>query len=759
MAFGLTDDELISDDQTKTVSDGTKTYEYNRITVTLPGSTTTKDYWVRKGYTITVSSDKHHNLATDDQVVNAYRDDDWESSDADGLLSSLQLTNSDMGLTTLNGKNLQDISAGTFVGAVNSQAFSVSQGNDFYVYSEKNGSWVNRRVDGNGEVGKDYVEVTFDDTLHQYVYTDPASNEKRVIDTHDMYVITDGTSQKLVAFLVDGEVYTGTVYGKHNEILLTGKGEDNLYHSYWGAERNDPDALIGNSLTVGQYNETIDTIKDNITAIHEDDIKEMTLTEIENGGTLGLLTNGNLVPVTDENGMVHYVHPDGTTQESIPGAVTITSIGGEGGSGVDHDVKIKFSNTDTDGTEHSFTVNAGSKVTAENGTNGKLVSITINGEKYYIPEYSTSGETGGSGTGEATNVTIKGDDNITVNGPDGSNHFDVSLNDDITLGGENGKYVSVNGTTGTISATDNISAGSFSTGNITIDGTENGEHTGTINGLKNTEWGPDYQITSGQAATEDQLRAATAGLSEQITNNTQNISYLQNSVNKLDNRVDRVGAGAAALAALHPQDFDPDAKWDFAAGYGNYRGASATAIGAFYRPNEDVMISVGGAFGGGENMVNAGLSFKIGRGASNVTTSRVAMAKEIKNLREAVAAQDAQIRQLTALVQTLAGVKTEAAAETDFPDVPENHWAYEAVHELAQRGLVAGYPDGTFGGERALTRYEFAQIIYNALQKGASVDSRLVDEFAPELTYFRIDTVETDEQGQPTIQRVRANRR
>lgn len=334
----------------------------------------------------------------------------------------------------------------------------------------------------------------------------------------------------------------------------------------------------------------------------------------------------------------------------------------------------------------------------------------------------------------------------------------VNLKDNITLGDENGTHVNVNGIEGTISATNNISGGSFSTGNITINGTDaEGKHTGTINGLTNKTWDADNYV-SGQAATEDQLHAATAGLSDQITNNTQNISYLQNSVNKLDNRIDRVGAGAAALAALHPQDFDPDAKWDFAAGYGNYRGASATAIGAFYRPNEDVMISVGGAFGGGENMVNAGLSFKIGRGASNVTTSRTAMAKEIKALREAVAQQDAQIRQLTALVQTLAGVKTDAAAVTDFPDVPENHWAYEAVHELARRGLVEGYPDGSFGGGRALTRYEFAQIIYNALQKGADVDSRLVDEFSPELTYFRIDTVKTDDAGQPVIQRVRANR-
>ena len=244
---------------------------------------------------------------------------------------------------------------------------------------------------------------------------------------------------------------------------------------------------------------------------------------------------------------------------------------------------------------------------------------------------------------------------------------------------------------------------------------------------------------------------------QQVDANTQNISTLGGAGNKLGNRIDEVGAGAAALAALHPLDFDPDNKWDFSAGFGNYRGESAVAFGAFYRPNEDTMFSVGGTVGNDDNMVNAGVSLKIGSGSSGVTTSRVAMAKEIKAMRDVVAKQDAQIQKLTAMVNALVGVQTEPDTTTMFPDVPENHWAYEAVAAMARSGLVKGYPDGEFKGDRTMTRYEFAQIIQNAIQAGAEVDSRLVEEFKPELEYFHIATVAKDKDGNPTIERVRAN--
>jgi len=246
----------------------------------------------------------------------------------------------------------------------------------------------------------------------------------------------------------------------------------------------------------------------------------------------------------------------------------------------------------------------------------------------------------------------------------------------------------------------------------------------------------------------------------------QAISNLGGAVNKLGTRVDRVGAGSAALAALHPLDFDPDDKWDFAAGYGHYRGANAAAVGAYYRPNEDTMFSIGGSFGGGENMFNAGVSIKLGQG-NHVSTSRVAMAKEIKDLRENVAQLNQIVNRQSALIEKLTSVDTGSIQDKGndlFPDVPENHWAYEYVSKLAKAGILKGYPDGNFAGDRMMTRYEFAAIVYRAITMGAASDpslnqdgtlGKLAKEFNQELKFIRIDTIHHDAQGEPTVQRVR----
>lgn len=416
------------------------------------------------------------------------------------------------------------------------------------------------------------------------------------------------------------------------------------------------------------------------------------------------------------------------------------------------------------------------------------------------------------------NISITGDDNINVSKPaDGeggtetpgtgstSPSFDITMSDNPQFGGhaDDGQGHAANGSV-TV-----VGTGTDGTAHkVVVDGA-----TGTVSGLSNTEW--DWNkygkpaeeggyAGSTNAATESQLQGALEGTVQydrdengnvdktnvtlnkggdsvtihnvaagtadtdavnvsqlnqawdQINNNTTAITNIGNKVGELDSRIDEVGAGAAALAALHPLDFDPDDKWDFSAGYGNYRGENAVAIGAFYRPNEDTMFSVGGTVGNGDNMVNAGVSFKIGQG-NNVSTSRVAMAKEIKSMRDIVAKQDAQIQKLTAMVNALVGIQAEPDRTTMFPDVPENHWAYEAVEMMAKTGLVQGYPDGEFKGDRNMTRYEFAQIVYNAIQAGIKVDERLVQEFRPELEYFRIDTISKDKDGNPVIQRVRAN--
>lgn len=265
--------------------------------------------------------------------------------------------------------------------------------------------------------------------------------------------------------------------------------------------------------------------------------------------------------------------------------------------------------------------------------------------------------------------------------------------------------------------------------------------------------------------THDYKVSLADDIADQITNNTTNINKNTNDIknikgdlSKIDKRVDKSVAGAAALAALHPLDFDPDAKWDFAAGYGHYRSGDAAAIGAFYRPNEDVQLSVGSTVGSDETVFNAGLSVKVGA-HSNVSRSRVAIGKEVLALKKTVAEQNAQIQKLTTLLNGVAGTKMKADHTTLFPDIPTNHWAYEAVSDLSRRGLVEGYPDGTFGGDRMLTRYEFAQIVYRAIQDGVTVNDRLVTEFSPEMALFRVDTVAKNAKGEPTIERVRVNKK
>lgn len=257
----------------------------------------------------------------------------------------------------------------------------------------------------------------------------------------------------------------------------------------------------------------------------------------------------------------------------------------------------------------------------------------------------------------------------------------------------------------------------------------------------------DQKVTN-VAAGDLSEKSTDAVNGSQLFATNQQVAQNAQSISKLGNRINKVGAGAAALAALHPLDFDPDDKWDFAAGYGNYNGENAAAIGAYYRPNEDTMFSVGGSFGNGENMVNAGVSLKLGQG-NHVSTSKVAMAKEIKDLRKELEGLK------SALLDVNAGKKVDTSKLQLFPDVPKNHWAYEYVSTLKGNGALTGYPDGEFKGDRPMTRYEFATMLYKAMLEGATLSDKILKEFAPELERFTVDTVHQDKDGKPTVERVR----
>lgn len=441
-------------------------------------------------------------------------------------------------------------------------------------------------------------------------------------------------------------------------------------------------------------------------------------------------------------------------------------------------VETKISTVEADAKKHT-TVVAGDNTTVTSGTNAN------GGAEYKVAVNKDLVEMSSANFGKAT------DDVRARIDKDSARFFNGSENIGVTPTG-----IQIENTDTLEQATFTKSGMYASEGSNTVYYTTNGISAGNqiINNVKAGVADTDAVNVSQLKRVQDQIAASTSvttvtagdhikvtptvngnthdykvsladDIADQITNNTTNINKNTNDIknikgdlSKIDKRVDKSVAGAAALAALHPLDFDPDAKWDFAAGYGHYRSGDAAAIGAFYRPNEDVQLSVGSTVGSDETVFNAGLSVKVGA-HSGVSRSRVAIGKEVLALKKTVAEQNAQIQKLTTLLNGVAGTKMKADHTTLFPDIPTNHWAYEAVSDLSRRGLVEGYPDGTFGGDRMLTRYEFAQIVYRAIQDGVTVNDRLVTEFSPEMALFRVDTVAKNAKGEPTIERVRVNKK
>ena len=248
-----------------------------------------------------------------------------------------------------------------------------------------------------------------------------------------------------------------------------------------------------------------------------------------------------------------------------------------------------------------------------------------------------------------------------------------------------------------------------------------------------------------------QLHQAKADINNRIDGVENQVVSNTNRINQLGSRVNKVGAGAAALAALHPMDFDPDDKLTFSAGYGNYGGENAAAIGAYYRPDEKVMFSVGGTVGNGENMVNAGVSFALDR-TNHVSNSRTALAREVIDLRGQLAVMGAKMAKMEKAFGMLDETKTKL-----FPDVPANHWAYEYIAKLAGNGYIECYPDGNFGGDRLMTRYEFAAMLYRAIENGAALEEKIIKEFEPELGRIRVDRISGEDGDRDKIERVRVN--
>ena len=456
--------------------------------------------------------------------------------------------------------------------------------------------------------------------------------------------------------------------------------------------------------------------------------------------------------------------------------------GADGKEGVDGSIGVNGRNGSAvviNGQDGSIGLNGangenGLTIKGANGTVGvdgqagttRLIYETKDGEKTVKHEVATMDD-GMKYSGDSGNAAVKLNKNVRIYGgateyADGNNIGVVASQD-----GDNAKLqVKL---AKDLKGINSIEAKTITTGNTTIDNggltikTGDSSRTITVQDGNVNMGGNKIEGVAPGKVSQDSTDAVNGS---QLWQRDQAINGLSGSVNKLGNRINRVGAGAAALAALHPLDFDPDDKWDFAAGYGNYRGANAAAVGAYYRPNEDTMFSVGGSFGGGENMVNAGVSIKLGQG-NHVSTSRVAMAKEIKDLRQNVANLNAIVNRQSALIDKLTGTNAGMIKDKGndlFPDVPANHWAYEYVTKLKHAGILTGYPDGNFDGDRMMTRYEFAAIVYRAIMAGAASNpalnqdgtlDKLANEFSSEMKYIRIDTIQKDRDGKPTIERVR----
>lgn len=438
---------------------------------------------------------------------------------------------------------------------------------------------------------------------------------------------------------------------------------------------------------------------------------------------------GAYVDGVNESGNIYFVDKNTKNQElttTIDGSVIKTVLTDTDNNKVESSVDIG-SYVGQEVKKAKTEVKAGENVTSvvkETGANGQDIytinakdttyaagnGIVINGENNAISVKLKEGES----NLQVTDAGLELKKDLTVNSVNAGDYF-CDAERGVGFGGE--AYVTQSGLNANNKVITNVAAGVADTDAV------------NVGQLKKSETTINNRID---------------GVENQVINNT-------NRINKLGSRVNKVGAGAAALAALHPMDFDPDDKLTFAAGYGNYAGENAAAIGAYYRPDEKVMFSVAGTVGNGENMVNAGISFALDR-TNHVSNSRTALAREVIDLRGQLAVMGAKMAKMEKAFGMLDETKTKL-----FPDIPANHWAYEYIAKLAGNGYIEGYPDGNFGGDRLMTRYEFAAMLYRAIENGAALEEKIIKEFEPELGRIRVDRISGEDGDRDKIERVRVN--
>ena len=579
--------------------------------------------------------------------------------------------------------------------------------------------------------GKGYVNVAeMVDDNGNYNYTVGINEDKLVetIQANDTNTVTtaqaDGKGYVNVAEMVDDN-------GNYN--YTVGINEDKLIQTI---QENDT-----NTITTAESGHAIITVSDSVgggdlddknyvIGIDEDALKGFIQENTQDTNTVTTVAvNTNILTIEDNGEDGNHAYELGINSEQLGDFVkqydtnTITTAQDDGNGyvnvaeAVDADGNYKY----TVGFDEAKLINT----IKENDTN--TVTTVADDGKGYI------GVTDAMDTDGNHNYTVAFDEGKLIQTIEDQDRYvnggSIGEDGSITLNVHNGRDVTLEGQMKDARLTD----------------IERDKEAGTATLVVKDRYNPEEvnRLTIDDIASKEQNDRDHAEFREHF-------NELDYRVDNLGSRVDKVGAGAAALAALHPMDFDPDDKLTFAAGYGNYKGKNAAAVGAFYRPDEKVMLSVGGTFGNGENMVNAGISFSLDRTA-RVSNSRTAMAKEIVDLRANVANLTALVGQLTAGM----GGTIEMDRMKLFPDVPENHWAYEYIGRLAAAGIVEGYPDGMFNGNRMMSRYEFAAMLYRALEKGVKLDHKLVREFEPEMGRIHVARISGADGDRGKIERVR----
>ena len=666
---------------------------------------------------------------------------------------------------------------------------------------------VNNSMEGQ-EDGKNYQIGINEDALKGYIKETAQDTDTvtTVESKTNMLKITDEGTDGNHAYKVDinGDQLGDFVQQYDTNTVTTAQADGNGYV-------NVTEMVDDN----GNYNYTVGINEDKLMqTIQENDTNTITTAQADGNGYVNVTEmvddngNYNYTVGINEDKLIQTIQENDTntitTAESGHAIITVNdSVGGSGLDdknyviGIDEDALKGFiqENTQDTNTVTTVAVNTNILTIEDNGEDGNhAYELGINSEQLgdFVKQYDTNTITTAQDDGngyvnvaEAVDAdgnykytvgfdegklinTIKENDTNTVTtvADDGKGYIgvtdamDTDGNHNYTVAFDEGKLIQ------TIEAKDKFVNG----GNIGADGkitlnVRNGEDVkleGQLKDAQLTEIARDTEAGTATLVVKDgytneEVRRLTiddiAGKAQNDREHTEfreHFNELDHRVDNIGSRVDKVGAGAAALAALHPMDFDPDDKLTFAAGYGNYKGKNAAAVGAFYRPDEKVMLSVGGTFGNGENMVNAGISFSLDRTA-RLSNSRTAMAKEIVDLRANVANLTALVGQLTAGM----GGTIEMDRMKLFPDVPENHWAYEYIGRLAAAGIVEGYPDGMFNGNRMMSRYEFAAMLYRALEKGVKLDHKLVREFEPEMGRIHVARISGADGDRGKIERVR----